>query len=721
MSGHGSARRAPRRPARARAVLPAAAVALLAPAAAAQDTIGGATYARLGTREQTREAVVRQLVGYSARWGRWQVLAPFDHPAGATDIAAPFPPEQELPAMAAGGAGPDLARTHAGKAGRAIAWREVEQEPDIGGPGGLRPIDLEAGLPPGGETNAVAYLYRAIEAERACSIPVTLGSDDGVRVWLNGELLLDVNAARPLDPSAHRLTLALQPGVNHLLVKVSQGAGEWQFQMTHEPMLDPAAEAALDWRLDEDFPDDESRYYRISTIPVPRGVELEVGGLDVLPDGRPILCTRRGEVYIVDGASDTPATGARWTLFASGLQEPLGLRAREEPDGLAVYMAQRAELTRLLDSDRDGDADEFQTVCDAWRLSGNYHEYAFGPEIDRDGNFWVTLNLAHDSGDGTVMGAPVPTRGWAVRISPDGAMHKVADGLRSPDGIGIFADGQMFYTDNQGDYVATNKLSPLYEGSFHGHQASLKHRDGWENWQAKGLAVPEITPPAVWFPYQKMGQSASDLMLDTTAGRFGPFAGQLFVGDQTHALVMRVFLERVGGEAGVYQGACFPFRGGFASGVHRLRFAPDGSLFVGMTDRGWGSTGPKRFGLQRLIWTGRTPFDILAMRAVPDGFELEFTRDLDGASLADARFRMTSYTYRYHPQYGSPEEGTMELRLTAEPAGARLVRLRVEPLRTGHVHELHIEGLTAPDDAGGARVPLLHGRAYYTLNAVPTR
>ena len=67
---------------------------------------------------------------------------------------------------------------------------------------------------------------------------------------------------------------------------------------------------------------------------------------------------------------------------------------------------------------------------------------------------------------------------------------------------------------------------------------------------------------------------------------------------------MRVNLEKVNGE---WQGACFPFREGFQSGIIRTVWGLDGSMFVGMTSRGWASTGKDPYGIQRLVWTGKTP------------------------------------------------------------------------------------------------------------------
>ncbi|MBL8764545.1 MAG: hypothetical protein JNM07_09790 [Phycisphaerae bacterium] len=687
-----------------------------------QIEIEGKPYIKLETRERTREMMLARLQGAEVRWGEWKLLAPFDHPPGGKSIDTPFGPELDMASCSAGGPGPDLMRTFNGKRGKAIGWRDVPDEQGIGGPGGPGPINLDAGLSAEDARNAVGYLYRAITCDRASSIEVATGSDDGLRLWLNGRLLVDASAERPLDPGAHVVRLELQPGVNHLLAKVSQGAGEWQFQLTPRAAIDPDGEAALDWQLDTDYPDDESRHYRIATVAVPADLSLEVGGLGLLPDGRPIACTRRGEVWIFEHAYGTPAIGVQPILFASGLHEPLGLAVRPDPrakKGSAIDVAQRGELTRLIDTDGDDRADLFVTLCDAWQVSGNYHEFAFGPKYDMNGDAWVTLNLAHTGGE-TVMGATVATRGWAVRVSPDGVMHKVCDGLRSPDGIGMYSDGQMFYTDNQGDYVATCKLSPLFEGSFHGHQASLRFREGWSNWKTDGMEIPGMTPAAIWFPYKKMGQSASEPVLTPTDGSFGPFGGQFMVGDQTHATIMRVILERV---EGVYQGACFPFKNGFASGVHRLAFAPDGSLMVGMTDRGWGSTGPKRSGLQRLLWTGVTPFEMLTMRAAPDGFDLEFTHDLE-EDADQAGYEVSSHTYLYRPEYGSPETDTKALKVTAKKTGPRSVHLTVSPLRVGgvgYVHELRIEGLRSAAGSDGRREHLLHPTAYYTLQRIPGR
>ena len=460
--------------------------------------------------------------------------------------------------------------------------------------------------------------------------------------------------------------------------------------------------------------------YRIVPLKHPAETVLEVSGLAVLADGRPIVATRRGEVFIVDNAYGKEEGPPRYTRFAEGLQEPLGLLVEE--DG-SIVTAQRGELSRLIDLDNDGRVDEVNTICDAWRISGNYHEYNFGPRRDTDGNYWITTNKPF----GAEPFGRVDWRGFALRITPDGEMQPMAAGLRSPAGIERAPWGDLFYTDNQGEWCGASKLARITPGSFHGHPwgVSSCSNDAWTFSAPAALPakmllpelaaqMPQLELPAVWFPYDVMGRSPSGFVWERGDGAFGPYRGQVFVGDQFQASVLRVFLEEIDGH---WQGACFPFRQGFASGVVRLAWGADGSMLVGMTDRGWGSLGTANQGLARLEWTGVTPFDVLAMRAVPGGFELEFTTPVDPRLASDPKgYRMSSYTYWHHADYGSPPADELDLIVhaaTLSPDGTR-VRLGVEGLRSGYVHELHLEAVRSHDD----RAPIAT-RAYYTLIALP--
>lgn len=486
-----------------------------------------------------------------------------------------------------------------------------------------------------------------------------------------------------------------------------------------------AAAALLTLALARDSREDI--YYRLVTYPVPEGLKLEASGLAALPDGRLGIAIRKGEVWILDNpTADPPAPElVNYTRFASGLHEPIGLTWH---DG-ALYTTQRSEVTRLEDVDGDGVADAYLTAAKGWGVSGNYHEYAYGPVFDHDGNLWVTLNI--NIGDGPEIpghrATEFPWRGWSMMKPPRGTLQPVSCGLRSPFGIGVNHEGEVFATDQQGNYWPTNPLVHLQRGVFHGHAQSLPDAKRPESPVAHPGAVPEgltvvdaartiegYKLPAVWFPYNKIGQSTTGIVLDDTGGKFGPFENQFFIGEFTRAFVSRVFLEKVKGE---YQGACFHFRKGFQSAVLQMTFLHDGSMAVGESNRGWNSLGTRSYGLERLIWTGEIPFEIRTMEARPDGFRLTFTSPLDRKSASNPEaYELSSYTYIYHSKYGSEEVETADVNVTETEVGkdGMSVMLRCEALREGYVHELHAPGVRS---FGGES--LLHPEAFYTLNHVP--
>jgi glucose/arabinose dehydrogenase len=468
-------------------------------------------------------------------------------------------------------------------------------------------------------------------------------------------------------------------------------------------------------------PETEADYYKLLTFTPPAGEVLEAGALEVLPDGKVAVGTRRGEVWLIDNAYDEDPKKAKFTRFAHGLHEVLGLAQK----GGWLYVTHRPDVTRLKDSKGRGKADLFEVVTDDWEINGDYHEYAFGSRFDPKGQLWIALCLTGSFNSSSKY------RGWAVKVTPEGKMVPVASGVRSPGGVGFNAEGDVFYTDNQGPWNGACHLKHITPGGFVGHPDSFKwYKEPEARYLGPAPAVPrsgsriaieakripQLVPPAVTFPYGKMGQSASGIDCDLSGGKFGPFPKQLFVGDQTHSTVMRVFLEKVNGR---YQGACFPFRKGFASGVVPVRFGKDGSLFVGGTNRGWGSRGPKSFAIERLVWTGKVPFEIQEMRAKPDGFELTFTQPVDPETAGKVgSYGLKTFTYVYRAEYGSPEvdQTTPAIAKVAVGRDGKSVRLYVKGPQEGHIHDLTAAGVRSAEGR-----PLLHPQAYYTLNYVPKK
>ncbi|HYF34554.1 MAG TPA: hypothetical protein VD994_04630, partial [Prosthecobacter sp.] len=205
----------------------------------------------------------------------------------------------------------------------------------------------------------------------------------------------------------------------------------------------------------------ESDFYKLTTFTTPAETAMEVGAIELLPDNKLALGTRRGEIWIVSNAHQADPAKAEYKLFASGLHEVLGLGYR---DGW-LYATIRYEIVRIKDADGDGRADIFENVNDGWGVSGDYHEYALGSTFDKHGDLWVTLCLTGS------FSSKVPFRGWALRVKPDGTLVPTASGIRSPGGVGFDADGEAYYVDNQGPWHGSCTLQHLVPGSFQGHPA----------------------------------------------------------------------------------------------------------------------------------------------------------------------------------------------------------------------------------------------------------
>lgn len=465
----------------------------------------------------------------------------------------------------------------------------------------------------------------------------------------------------------------------------------------------------------------EADYYKIIPLPIPDDIVLEVGAMDVLPDGKLAVSTRRGDIFFVDGAMEDPPSKAKFSRWATGLHEVLGLAYR---DGW-LYAVQRGEITRLKDTDNNGKADVYETYCDGWGISGDYHEYPIGSKFDKEGNLYVTLCL---TGSFT---SEAPFRGWCMKVTPDGRAHPYASGIRSPGGVGYDDQGNLFYCDNQGPWNGTSSMKILQQGKFEGHPIGNKwyklpgvvdemgprppDPQDKSRWHIEAKRIKEYSPPVILLPHQKVGQSASGIACDVSAGKFGPFAHQLFVGDQHHSNLMRVVLDKVDGQ---FQGVAIPFRSGFGSGIVPVIQAPDGSLFAGGTNRGWGSVGPREYALERVAWTGKVPFELLDMKITPDGFELKFTEPVDKAAASDpGSYDISTYTYIYREEYGSPEVDPTHASVKSAKVSddRKSVRLKVDGREIGHIHELTLPGVRTAD----GRRPLLHPIAYYTLWNIP--
>jgi cytochrome c len=416
-----------------------------------------------------------------------------------------------------------------------------------------------------------------------------------------------------------------------------------------------------------------------------------------LPDGRLLVTTwdKVGGVYLLDGVTSGDSSQVKVKRIASGLAEPLGIEAINGE----IYVLQKQELTQLIDTDGDEIIDEYRSVCNSWGVTADFHEFAFGL-VHKDNHFYVTLSMAMRLKPDEKQ---LPDRGRTLKISKDGRFESVNFGLRTPNGIGLGPDNEIFVTDNQGQWLPGNKFIHVKKGDYHGMAW------GWLNEET----APPMVPPAIWLPENEIGNSPSEPVLI----REGPYKGQMLHGDVTYGGIQRDFLEKINGE---YQGAVFRFSQGLEAGVNRLRWGPDGALYVGevgMTGGGW-SWKERLRGLQRLKYNGKSTFDMLAVRAKPQGFEIEFTEPLKaGKKLHPSDFLIRQWWYHPTKNYGGPKMDLEEMSISRWQLSEDRRRLYLE---IPNLKKEHVVYFRLPDNLrSSSGQSLWSSETWYTLNIIP--
>lgn len=470
-----------------------------------------------------------------------------------------------------------------------------------------------------------------------------------------------------------------------------------------------------------------AQYYEVEEIPLPTDVAPEVGGLAFNSDGELVVVLRRHGVLIAKPA-ENPGDFA-WRQFTDqSMHNPMGVLLESDT---TMLIPQMAELTRVSDTDGDGAADTFQNVSSAWGVSGNYHETIAGPVPDGEGNWFLAIGTASHNGPtfDWVRGefsrigrrgrnfSAVDYKGWVMKVKPDGTMIPWASGFRANNGIAMSPSGDIWVTDNEGDWRGASPIYHVERGNFYGHASSLVWDEEFfpEKGDPLNYGVDKLdamrTRAAVELPKGFMCNSPAEPIFDTTGGNFGPFKGQMFVGDIAGQRITRVMLEKVGGE---YQGAAISFieGSGLRGGNNRFTWSPDGkSLYVGQTYRGWGAPAE---GLQRITWRGGVPFEVKEIHLTEDGFELTFTKPVNTTLARDpASYRCQSYYFNYGPQYGSPlmDQKPSDIESIEVDESGTKVRLRLGEMTAKRVYQIDFENLASADGH-----PMINTTLCYTAN-----
>ncbi len=562
-----------------------------------------------------------------------------------------------------------------------------------------------------------------IHIEKDNNYVFRLISDDGSRLYINDKLVINNDGFHGAD--ARDGEMAMKKGLHPFKVQFFQGQGGKSVQLMWNSFDDsqfhPIPANAISHHKTKQAPSEGAEAPPISaktqipgdTYPLtevhpsfdlstarPATFLPKVAGMDFLSDGTLVVSTwdAGGEVHLISNASSGDASKMKVKTIASGLAEPLGLKVVNNE----IYVLQKHELTKLVDNNNDQIIDEYITINNAWDVSANFHEFAFGL-VEKDGWLYGNLAIGIMPGGASALNQPVQ-RGSVFRVElASGDIEYLANGLRTPNGIGIGVDDEIFVADNQGDWLPACKIVHVQKGAWYGSRAV----------DFKGTANKKETPPVVWLPQDEIGNSPSQI----TFLKDGPYKGQMVHGEVTHGGLKRVFTEKVNGE---YQGVVFRFVQGLEAGVNRLAYGPDGGLYIGGigSSGNWQHSGKNWYGLERIKYNGKPTFEMLAVRAMSDGIEIEFTEPLKlGTGLDLSSYSVSQWRYKPTAEYGGPkiDEKELNIKEVSISPNRKRVFLQLDGMLENHVLYIHLNEHF--NSQGG--LTLLSPEAWYTLNQIP--
>ena len=463
----------------------------------------------------------------------------------------------------------------------------------------------------------------------------------------------------------------------------------------------------------------ETGGYALDTIPVPftnpYGAWLRTSALAFFPDGRAVVTTYGGDVWIVSGL-DQSLERVTWSRFASGLYEPFGAQVINNQ----IYVTCRNGIVRLKDLNNDGEADYYETFYADTDVSTFFHSFNFDLQVDHRGHLYFVK-----AGQYTDYKLP----GAVLEILPDGSEAKVyCTGFRVPNGMGLLPDDRLTVSDNQGNWMPASKINLVRRGGFYGYVQNLKGGGAFgDQWAPDGgrINADRVKPPAtfdqpiIWMPQEFDNSSSAQVWVDDP--RFGPLSGRLLHTSFGKGWMYYLMLQEVGlvAQAAI---VALPFQ--FDSGLMRTRVNPaDGQVYAtGLS--GWqGPPGGKDGSLQRLRYTGKPVKLLDDVKVRPDGLALRFNFELDGtAALDQASYHLEQWNYLWSANYGSDQysaqhpgqKGHDKLSISSIKLSQdkRHVFLNIPGLRPVNQVEIRL-ALKANDGTPFAEL------AYLTINAVP--
>ncbi|MEY4133615.1 MAG: hypothetical protein RL592_1673, partial [Verrucomicrobiota bacterium] len=375
---------------------------------------------------------------------------------------------------------------------------------------------------------------------------------------------------------------------------------------------------------------------------------------DFLPDGRAVICTFHGDVFIASGI-DEKLEKVTWRRYAAGLYHALGLKVVNGE----IYVTCRDGLWKLRDTNGDGECDTYEAFNFDLMVTKSFHEFTFDLQTDPAGNFYV-IKAGPVRKGGRGFDEICDHHGSLLRISPDGKKSEVfATGFRAPNGIAVSPTGQVTTGDNEGTWTPVCRLNWVKQGGFYG-VPPLAHR---------ATEPTDYDRPLCWFPKEVDNSSGGQVWV--TSDKFGPWKDRLLHLSYGTCSLFGVLPQEVAfnGQPQM-QGGVARFNVDFASGAMRARFNPkDGQLYVtGL--RGWQTTATQNGCFQRVRYTGAATRMPLALAATKKGIKLDFACAIDAKAAADAgNWNVEVWNYVWSSAYGSPDISTLDTKVAATELG----------------------------------------------------
>lgn len=407
--------------------------------------------------------------------------------------------------------------------------------------------------------------------------------------------------------------------------------------------------------------------YDLKVIPMP--AQYINMGLAFLPDGRMVFATG----YIEDGRTNTGEGSA--VLVASGVGGDMAnikvdalARNFINPSGLLtvgekIYLADRDGFYEILSSTDYTHLQANRKKILSWPFPMLWHQWVFTPMMRGDGWFYAPYSGSIKGGGPSDAEPSSPYSGAFLRWNLAGTVEKWAGGLRSPNGANIDRNGNMFVADNQGSWLPSSTFAHIKQGRFYGHKQNPGFAPNW----AESLPYH---PPTAWLPHGVVRSSPGQpISIDK-----GTYAGQWLQGDANGTGLLRIALDSVDGD---YQGAVFWFTNGTSnSALNRLAWGPDGGLYMGTCEKMGNWPGNGLMPMYKLTpKPGVTAFEMLAIRSIKNGFEIEFTRPVDKATAVAGNVAIKQWQYVRQSGYGAgkgPEVAKSVTSVSASEDGKRL-------------------------------------------------